>query len=62
MASYIKMISFSGLSESKGKLPAMVSAYDVIIKSCVGSYVELSFSIDAEVFKQATMVINKSNL
>ena len=34
----------------------MVSAYDVIIKSCVASYVELSFSIDAEVFKQATMV------
>ena len=34
----------------------MVSAYDVIIKSCVASYVELSFSVDAEVFKQATMV------
>jgi len=34
-------------------VPTMVAAYDVIIRNCVASYVELSFSVDVEVFKQA---------
>ena len=37
-------------------LPPMIIAYDVIIRSCVASYVELSFSIDSQVFRQANKV------
>jgi hypothetical protein len=51
------------LSESLGgrtrPVPALVSAYDVIVKNCVASYVELSFSIDAEVYSQANKVLPK---
>ena len=44
-------------SSSSSNLPSMVIAYDVIIRSCVARYLELSFSIDAEVFRQANKEI-----
>lgn len=40
------------------EIPNIVSAYDYIIYNCVNLYVELSFSIDQEVFKQANKVGN----
>ncbi len=38
------------------KIPNIVSAYDYIIYNCVNLYVEISFSIGQEVFKQANKV------
>ncbi len=55
----IKLPSFFDrflLSDRSHDLPPMIIAYDVIIRSCVASYVELSFSIDSQVFRQANKV------
>jgi len=43
-------------------LPSIVSAYDYIIYNCVNIYVELSFAIDQEVFKQANKVYNDDKI